>query len=47
MGDTGSLTLGGILGVIAIILKQELMLPILGFIFVLEAFISYIASRFI
>mgnify|MGYP000845861272 FL=1 len=37
MGDTGSLTLGGILGVIAIILKQELMLPILGFIFVLEA----------
>ena len=37
MGDTGSLTLGGILGVIAIILKQELMLPIMGFIFVLEA----------
>lgn len=37
MGDTGSLTLGGILGVIAIILKQDLMLPIMGFIFVLEA----------
>ena len=37
MGDTGSLTLGGILGVIGIILKQELLLPILGFIFVLEA----------
>ena len=37
MGDTGSLTLGGILGVIAIILKQELILPVLGFIFVVEA----------
>lgn len=37
MGDTGSLTLGGILGVIGILLKQELLLPILGFIFVIEA----------
>ena len=37
MGDTGSLTLGGILGVIAIILKQELLLPVIGFIFVIEA----------
>lgn len=37
MGDTGSLTLGGILGVIAILLKQELILPIMGFVFVLEA----------
>ncbi|MGL4426018.1 MAG: phospho-N-acetylmuramoyl-pentapeptide-transferase, partial [Cetobacterium sp.] len=30
MGDTGSLTLGGILGVVAILLKQELLLPIIG-----------------
>ncbi|MGL5663065.1 MAG: phospho-N-acetylmuramoyl-pentapeptide-transferase, partial [Cetobacterium sp.] len=37
MGDTGSLTLGGILGVVAILLKQELLLPIIGGIFVLEA----------
>lgn len=37
MGDTGSLTLGGILGVVAIILKQELLLPIIGGVFVLEA----------
>ncbi|PID67055.1 MAG: phospho-N-acetylmuramoyl-pentapeptide-transferase, partial [Fusobacteriales bacterium] len=37
MGDTGSLTLGGILGVIAILLKQELILPIMGFVFVMEA----------
>ena len=37
MGDTGSLTLGGILGIIVIFLKQELLLPIAGFIFILEA----------
>lgn len=37
MGDTGSLTLGGIVGVVAVILKQELLLPIIGFVFVVEA----------
>lgn len=37
MGDTGSLTLGGILGVVAILLKQELILPIIGGVFVMEA----------
>lgn len=37
MGDTGSLTLGGVLGVVAILLKQELILPVIGGIFVLEA----------
>lgn len=37
MGDTGSLTLGGILGVVAILLKQELLLPIIGGVFVVEA----------
>lgn len=37
MGDTGSLTLGGILGTVAVLLRQELLLPIVGFIFVLEA----------
>lgn len=37
MGDTGSLTLGGILGVVAILLKQELLLPVIGGVFVLEA----------
>lgn len=38
MGDTGSLTLGGILGIIVIFLKQELLLPIAGFVFIMEAF---------
>ncbi|WP_319205683.1 hypothetical protein [uncultured Ilyobacter sp.] len=37
MGDTGSLTLGGILGLVAIFLKQELLLPIVGLVFVVEA----------
>lgn len=37
MGDTGSLALGGVLGVVAILLKQELLLPIIGAVFVLEA----------
>lgn len=38
MGDTGSLTLGGIIGVSAILLKREFLLAIIGGIFVAEAF---------
>ena len=37
MGDTGSLTLGGIIGVAALLLKRELLLSIVGGIFVAEA----------
>jgi len=37
MGDTGSLTIGGLLGTIAILLKQELLLIVIGGIFVIEA----------
>ncbi|MCB1141996.1 MAG: phospho-N-acetylmuramoyl-pentapeptide-transferase [Leptospiraceae bacterium] len=37
MGDTGSLFLGATLGTIAIMLKKELYLPILGGLFVIEA----------
>jgi phospho-N-acetylmuramoyl-pentapeptide-transferase len=37
MGDTGSLALGGVLGVIAICVHQELALVIAGGVFVLEA----------
>lgn len=36
MGDTGSLALGGIIGVSAILLKRELLLGIIGGIFVAE-----------
>ncbi len=37
MGDTGSLSLGGALGAIAILLKKELLLVIIGGVFVMEA----------
>lgn len=37
MGDVGSLSLGGALGTIAVIVKQELVLVIVGGIFVVEA----------
>jgi phospho-N-acetylmuramoyl-pentapeptide-transferase len=37
MGDTGSLALGGMLGSIAVITKHELVLAIIGGLFVLEA----------
>lgn len=37
MGDTGSLSLGGAIAVIAVLIKKELLLVILGGIFVLEA----------
>ncbi len=37
MGDVGSLALGGALGTVAILIKQELLLPIVGGVFVIEA----------
>lgn len=36
MGDTGSLTLGGILAVFAILIRKELLIPLLFLIFFLE-----------
>ena len=36
MGDVGSLALGGALGTVAILIKQELLLPIVGAVFVIE-----------
>tara|TARA_B100001758_G_scaffold246526_1_gene261849 strand:+ start:993 stop:2207 length:1215 start_codon:yes stop_codon:yes gene_type:complete len=36
MGDTGSLSLGGIIAVVAILIRKELMIPILCGIFLLE-----------
>ena len=37
MGDTGSLALGGALGTIAVLIKQELLLVVIGGVFVMEA----------
>lgn len=45
MGDTGSLALGGIIGVLAILIRKELMLPILCGVFLVES-LSVIIQRF-
>jgi phospho-N-acetylmuramoyl-pentapeptide-transferase len=36
MGDTGSLTIGGVIAVIAIIVRKEVLLPIICGIFLIE-----------
>ena len=45
MGDTGSLAIGGAIGVVAICVKQELLLVVIGFVFVVEAS-SVLIQRF-
>ena len=37
MGDVGSLALGGAIGTVAVVIKQELLLPFIGGVFVIEA----------
>ena len=44
MGDTGSLAIGGMLGVVAICTKQEMLLVIVGGVFVIEA-VSVLIQR--
>ena len=44
MGDTGSLTIGGIIGVSAVLIRKELLLPILCGIFLVES-LSVIIQR--
>jgi len=44
MGDTGSLAIGGLLGVVAICTKQELLLVVVGGVFVIEA-VSVLIQR--
>ena len=36
MGDVGALALGGAIGTVAVIIKQELLLPFIGGVFILE-----------
>ncbi len=45
MGDTGSLTLGGIIAVFAIIIRKELLIPILCGIFLVEGPLSSLCRR--
>jgi phospho-N-acetylmuramoyl-pentapeptide-transferase len=44
MGDTGSLAIGGMLGVVAICTKQEMLLVLVGGVFVIEA-VSVLIQR--
>ena len=44
MGDTGSLALGGAFGIIAILIKKELLIPILGGVYFMET-VSVIIQR--
>ena len=44
MGDTGSLAIGGMLGVVAICCKQEMLLVVVGGVFVIEA-VSVLIQR--
>jgi phospho-N-acetylmuramoyl-pentapeptide-transferase len=37
MGDTGSLTLGGIIAVLAVVIRKELLIPVLCGIFFIES----------
>ncbi len=37
MGDTGSLAIGGVIGVMAVILHKELLIPLICFVFLLES----------
>ncbi len=45
MGDTGSLALGGMLAVVAIVGRQELLLVVIGGAFVLEGLSALISAR--
>jgi phospho-N-acetylmuramoyl-pentapeptide-transferase len=44
MGDTGSLALGGLLGTTAVVVKHEVVLAIVGGLFVMEA-VSVVVQR--
>lgn len=45
MGDTGSLAIGGVIGVMAIILHKELLLPLLCFVFFMESVSSLLQTQ--
>ena len=47
MGDTGSLTIGGIIAVSAIIMHKELLLPLLCGVFLFEIFANFDVSLFV
>ena len=46
MGDVGSLAIGGALGTVAILTKQELLLPFIGGVFIIEAASSMLQTGY-
>jgi phospho-N-acetylmuramoyl-pentapeptide-transferase len=45
MGDTGSLAIGGTMSVVSVLLKQEMLFPLLGGLFIVEALSSQIQDK--
>ncbi len=45
MGDTGSLAIGGTMAVMSVLLKQEMLFPLLGGLFITEALSSQIQDK--
>ena len=45
MGDTGSLTVGALIAVISILIRKELMIPLLCGIFPYRSYVSYYTSK--
>lgn len=45
MGDTGSLAIGGGIAMLAFLLRQEMLFPIVGGLFVLEIFTSFLQEK--
>ncbi len=45
MGDTGSLAIGGTMAVVSVLLKQEMLFPLLGGLFLVEALSSQIQDK--
>jgi len=45
MGDTGALALGGVLSTVALLLKQEILFVIVGFVFVIEVGSSLLQGK--
>lgn len=46
MGDTGSLTIGGIIAVTAVIIHKELLIPLLCFVFLIESLSVILQVRY-
>lgn len=46
MGDTGSMTIGGVIAVLAIIIHKELLLFVLGGVFVVELASSFVQKKY-